>query len=170
MPPDFAEAGRRFEAAIAVPELPIASIRDRSRKRRAQRRSHLVVACTLAALALLASGSVLAARTSGMRIWLSGNHATGTITSFASITNPTPEDLRRIVGDATFPVVLPLGMPPGLHLKLLVFSPTDHPNVVMVQYENKTGGTWNWILADSSVVEHGGFLRFRTAPSRRWQS
>jgi len=93
---------------------------------------------------------------SGMRIWLSGNSATRTITSFATITNPAPEDLRRVVAGATFPVVLPLGVPPGAHLNILVFSPTDHPNVILVGYENrKTGSAWYWTLADSSVIEHG---------------
>jgi hypothetical protein len=156
MPSDFAAAGRRFQAAIPVPDLPISSIRDRSRAGRAQHRSRLIVACALAAIAVLGSGSVLAARMSGMRIWLSGNSASGTITSFATITNPTPEDLRRVVSDATFPVVLPLDVPEDLHLNLLVFSPADHPNVILVKYENrKTGSAWTWTLADSSAVEHG---------------
>jgi hypothetical protein len=93
---------------------------------------------------------------SGMRIWLSGNREMGTITSFATITNPSPKDLRRVVADATFPVVLPLDVPEDLHLNLLVFSPADHPNVILVEYENsKTGSAWSWTLADSSVVEHG---------------
>jgi hypothetical protein len=156
MPSDFTEAGRRFQEAIPVPELPIASIRDRSRARRMQHRSRLVIAGVLAALAVLASGSVLAARNSGIRLWLSGNSATMRITSFAAITNPTPEDLHRIVADATFPVVLPVGVPPEAHLNLLVFSPTDHPNVIVVGYENgRSGSAWDWILADSSVVDRG---------------
>jgi len=155
MPSDFAKAGRRFQAAIPVPELPIASIRGRARARRAQHRSHLIVAFVLAALAVLGSGSVLAAKMSGMRIWLLGNNATSTITSFTTVTNPTPADLRRVVANATFPVVLPIGVPSDAHLHMLVFSPTDHPNVILVGYENKIGSAWYWTLADSSVIEHG---------------
>ena len=164
MPSDFSEAGRRLQAAIPVPELPIASIRARSRAGRAQHRSHLVVACALAALAVLGSGSVLAARMSGMRIWLSGSSASGTITSFATVTNPTAEDLRRVVADATFPVVLPLGVPEDLHLNLLVFSPADHPNVVLVEYENgKSGSAWSWTLVE--LV--GGRARSESSASER---
>ena len=62
MPSDFADAGRRFEAAIRVPEVPIASIRNRSKAKRTRHRLHLIVGCALAALLAVGSGAVIAAK------------------------------------------------------------------------------------------------------------
>jgi len=156
MPSDFADAGRRFEAALRIPELPITSIRNRSRAKRARHHWHLVIACALALLVMVGSGAVLAAKLSGIRIWLSGNNATVAFHSLATIVNPTAEDLRRVIADATFTVVLPVGLPTGVHLNRLIFSPADHPNVITLQYGNGKGASgWGFVLVDSSTVERG---------------
>ena len=156
MPSDFADAGKRFKDALYVPELPMNSIRDRSRAKRITHRSQLIIACALALLAIVGSGAVLAAKMSGIRIWLSGNKAAVALHSLATIVNPKPEDLRRIMADATFPVVLPVGLPTGLHTDRIIFSPADHPNVIDLGYrDGKTTSGWEFVLADSSTLETG---------------
>jgi hypothetical protein len=156
MPSDFAEAGIRLNDAIAVPEAPLSSIRNRSREKSAQHRSHLLIACALAILATVGSGVVLAEKMSGIRIWLSGNNVTVALHSLATIKNPNAKDLRRVLSGATFPVVLPVGIPAGMRLNRIIFAPPDHPNVISLEYrDGKNTLGWEFVLADASAVEHG---------------
>ncbi|MEO6834680.1 MAG: hypothetical protein ABI231_02070 [Candidatus Tumulicola sp.] len=160
MPSDFVDAGKRFEAAIPVPELQISSIPNRARDESVRHRSRVLIACAVAAIAVLGSGTVLAAMYGGVRIWLSGDKAAAVFRSFTTITNPTAEDLRRVTADATFPVVLPVGIPKGMHVSLLLVSPADHPNFILVQYRNSTGSSWEFPIVDSSVVNDGAVPSF----------
>ena len=158
MPSNFSESGKCMQAAIPVPELPVASIRNRLRAANARNHSRVRIACALAAITALGSGSVLAAmKYGGVRIWLSGDKAAVAMNSFAYLQNPNAADLRRLTSDATFAVVLPVGIPKGMHMNSLLFSPADHPNFIEVRYRNaKTDGrSGQFLLFDSSIVNHG---------------
>jgi len=158
MPSNFAEVGKTLQTTIPVPELPGTSIRSRLRDANARARSRALIACTLAAITVLGSGTVIAAiKLGGVRIWLAGDKAAIAMHSFAFIQNPNADDLRRVTTDATFPVVLPVGIPKGMHMNSLFFSPADHPNFIEVTYRNaKTDArSAQFILVDSSLVNHG---------------
>ncbi|HVS45342.1 MAG TPA: hypothetical protein VMS32_01605 [Verrucomicrobiae bacterium] len=147
-----------MQTAISVPDLPVASIRNRRRDANVRHRSSVSIACALAAITVLGSGTVLASMMfSGVRIWLSGDKAALTMHSFAYVQNPKADDLRRVTADATFPVVLPVGIPKGMHMTDLFFSPADHPNFIEVTYRNaKTDArSGQFLLFDSSTVNHG---------------
>jgi hypothetical protein len=170
MPSDFTESGRLFEAALRVPELPISAIRSRSRARRMQDRSRLIVACALAVLATVGSGAVVAANMSGIRIWLSGNKAAVTMHSLATIANPNAEELRRVIASATFPVVLPVGLPAATRLNRVVFAPADHPNVIELAYgDGKSPLGLQFVLIDSSTIERGAIPPLaKSATVKQW--
>ncbi len=158
MPFNFAEAGKHVQTEMPVPELPIASIRNRLRDANTRHRSHVLIACALAAIAVLGSGTLLAAMLlGGVRVWLSGNKAAVDMTSFALILNPNADDLRRVTTDATFPVVLPVGISKGMHMNALVFSPADHPTFIEVMYRNSQtdARSGQFLLLDSSTLNHG---------------
>jgi hypothetical protein len=157
MPSNFAEEGKRLQTSISVPDLPVASIRNRLRDVNARHRSRVLIAFALAAVTVLGSGTVFAAMFGGVRIWLSGDKAAVAMNSFAFVWNPNAADLRRVTSDATFPVVLPAGIPKGMHMNLLFFSPADHANFIEVRYRNaKTDArSGQFLLFDSSIVNHG---------------
>lgn len=157
MPFDFAEVGKRLETTIPVPELSIASIRNRAQTESAQHRARVLITSVIAALAILGSGTVLAAiNYGGVRLWLSGNNAAVVIHSFTNIQDPTAGDLRRISANATFPVVFPASIPKGMHLRMLLVSPANHPNFIYLQYRNgRSGSAWGFPLFDSSHVNAG---------------
>ena len=157
MPSNFADAGKRLQTAISVPELPTASIRNRLRSANARHRWNVLAACALVAVAGLASGTVIAAMNGGVRLWLSGDKAAIALRSFTVVQNPNADTLRRVVADATFPVVLPAGIPNGMHVYQLIFSPANHPNFIDIGYRNaRTDARINQVLLfDSSTVAHG---------------
>ena len=158
MPSNFAEVGKQLQTEIPVPELPVGSIRNRLRDANTRHRSHVLIACALAAIAVLGSGTLLAAMMfGGVRVWLSGNKAAVDMTSFALILNPNADDLRRVTTDATFPVVLPVGISKGMHMNTLIFSPADHPNFIEVMYRNSQtdARSGQFLLLDSSTLNHG---------------
>ena len=158
MPSNFSEEGKHLQTTMLVPELPIASIRSRLRDANTRHRSHVLTACAIAAIAVLGSGTLLAAMMfGGVRVWLSGDKAAVDMTSFALILNPNPDDLRRVTTDATFPVVFPVGIPKGMHMNTLLFSPADHPNFIEVTYRNAEtdARSGQFLLLDSSTVNHG---------------
>lgn len=45
-------------------------------------------------------------------------------------------EFRAIIARATFPVVLPVGLPQGTHIVRVFFTPADHPSTLTVEYEN----------------------------------
>ncbi len=157
MPSNFAEIGKQLQTAMPVPEFPTASFHNRLRTANARHRSQLLIMSAIAAITILGSGTVLAAVLfGGVRLWLFGDKAAVAIHSFTVITNPNAEDLRRVTADATFPVVLPVGIPKGTHLHNLFFSPANHPNFIDASYEGKTtGASTQFLLVDASTVNHG---------------
>lgn len=158
MPSNFAEEGKYVQTALPVPALPLASIRNRLRAANARHRSRVLIASALAAITVLGSGTVLAAMMfGGVRIWLSGDKAAVAMHSFVYIQNPNDDDLRRVTADATFPVVLPIGIPRGMHMNSLFFSPADRPMFIDVTYRNSQtdARSGEFLLFDSSTVNHG---------------
>lgn len=104
----------------------------------------------------------------GVHIWLSGNKASFTMHSFTVVPNPNANDVRRVVEDATFPVVLPVGLPKGMHMDQLIFSPAAHPNFIQITFRNARTDvrSGQFLLSDSSTVTHG---QAPLLPSREWQ-
>jgi hypothetical protein len=150
--------GTPLHATIRGPEIPAASIHNRLHDASTRHRSHVLIACALAAIIILGSGTVLAAiRLGGVRIWLLGDTASVAMHTFVYVQNPNADDLRRVTSDATFPVVLPVGIPKGMHMERILFSPADHPNFINVLYRNaKTDvRSAQFILFDSSIVNYG---------------
>ena len=89
----------------------------------------------------------------GVRIWISGEKVGATVTSLASANAPTAADLRELIRSATFPVVLPVGLPAGTRVVALRFAPVDHPNVIDLEYRNERANRhWGITLFDSSAV------------------
>lgn len=154
MPSDFAKVGKQLEADLSVPALPIDAIRGRSRVQRRRHQWRLVVLCAFAAIAALGSGTVLAAKVFGFQAWLSQDRVAATrVRSFIMYQGPDQATLRHVVSSATFPVVLPVGLPAGERVLRLVVAPADHPSIIMIQYlEN---GYRQYTLIDSSLVQNG---------------
>ncbi|MCL5258694.1 MAG: hypothetical protein M1314_03005 [Firmicutes bacterium] len=92
----------------------------------------------------------------GVRVWLSGNSAAVVVRSFAMVREPTIADLRSAIAHATFPVVLPVGLPSGTHIWRIEFAPAARPNAVFIEYRNdRAKFNFGFALGDSSVVSQG---------------
>lgn len=154
MPSDFAKVGKTLEDTLSVPKLPIDSIRSAARTQRERHQWRVVIASALAAIVMLGSGTVLAARVFGFRMWLSGDEIANTrLRSFTTYLAPDEATLRHVVSSATFPVVLPVGLPEDARVLRLVVAPADHPSVIMIQYQKH--GYRQYTLIDSSLVQNG---------------
>ncbi len=155
MQSEFANAGKRLETTIPVPELSIASIRERSRTANVRHRPAIFVAYALAALTILASTAVLAAMVGGVRLWISGNRASLYLNAFQVVT-PTAAHLRRAAADATFPVVFPVPIPRTMHLVQLFLSPATRPSFIGLTYMNgRSGSAWTFMLVDTASINQG---------------
>lgn len=175
MPSDFAKAGKTLEDVLSVPDLPIDSIRSAVRTHRIRHQWRVVIACALAAIVALGSGTVLAARVFGFRMWLSGDEIANTrLRSFTTYLAPDEATLRHVVSSATFPVVLPVGLPDGARVLRLVVAPADHPSIIMIQYEEH--GYRQYTLIDSSLVQNGkppqiaGLASAPTSEAHYWRT
>jgi hypothetical protein len=156
MPSDFAKVGKTLESAISVPDLPIESIRRGARAARVRHQWRVLVACVLAAIVALGSGTVLAAKAFQFRIWLYGNRAAGTpLRSFTIYLGPDETTLRHVISSATFPVVLPMALPSGARVLRLVTAPADHPSVILIMYHTYGSRDLGYTLIDSSLVQNG---------------
>ena len=174
MPSDFAKVGKTLEEALSVPDLPIDSIR-RAARAQSMRQWRVVAACALAAIVALGSGTVLAARVFGFRMWLSGDEIANTrVRSFTTYLAPDQATLRRVVSSATFRVVLPVGLPSGERVVRLVVAPADHPSIIMIQYQEH--GFRQYTVIDSSLVQNGkppqiaGLASAPVSPAHYWRA
>ena len=175
MPSDFAKVGKTLEDALTVPDLSIDSIRSAARAESLQHQWRVFAACALAAIVALGSGSVLAARVFGFRMWVSGDEMANTrVRSFTEYLAPDGDTLRHAVSSATFPVVLPVGLPNDDHVLRLVVAPTEHPSVITIQYEGN--GYTEYTLIDSSLVQNGkppkiaGLASTQISESHYWRA
>jgi len=161
MSSDFSAQGRSVRALIDVPEVPIASIRARSRASRAQERMRIAAACAalLVAVVVGAGTGAGAKLYSSVRVWLSGGKAAVTVSSFDGVREPTSAELRNAIARATFPVVLPTGFPDGTRVTQVFSAPAGHPSALVISYANdRTGMKAGFALVDPAVVEIGGQL------------
>lgn len=158
---DFSAQGRSARALIDVPELPIATIRARSRASRARERMRIAAACAalLVAVAVGAGTGAGAKLYSSVRVWLSAGKAAVTVSSFDGVREPTSAEFRNAIAHATFPVVLPTGLPAGTRVTQVFSTPAGHPSALVIAYANdRTRTDFSFVLVDPAVVELGGQL------------
>ena len=165
MSSDFSAKGRAARASIAVPDVPMPSIRSRARAARTHERLRVVAACAALVVALGAGAGAGAKLYASVRVWLSGGKASVTLSSFDGVREPTSAELRDAIAHATFPVVLPTGLPEGTQLTHVFSTPARHPSALIVSYvDDRTGFKAGFVLVDSAIVELGGtLLRMQSA-------
>lgn len=135
---NFSTAAKDARSRIPVPELSMALIRQRSRSATISDRVRGWIVLGAIGLAMLGTGVAFGSKAyEGVRVWLSGGKTALVIDSFAMVREPTPADLRAVVAKATFPIVFPASLPAGTTMRMLQFAPTDRPNFVIVEYQNK---------------------------------
>lgn len=163
---DFSALGKSAKALIPVPEVPMDLIRGRVRAATRQARLGAIIACGAIALIAVGAATGLGARFyDGVRVWLSGDKAALTIHSFVMVREPTASDLQRVVARATFPVVLPVGVPAGSRMTMLMFAPAERPNFVEVDYH---GGPANFKVGFSLVDSAAINTNEATLPTDSW--
>ncbi|HEX3464656.1 MAG TPA: hypothetical protein VHS78_11465 [Candidatus Elarobacter sp.] len=167
---DFSAKGRSARATIAVPEVPLNAIRARSRAARAHERTMRIAAvCTALVVVALGAGTGAGAKLySTVRVWVSGEKASITVSSFDGVREPTSAEFHDAIAHATFPVVLPVGLPPGTHVTHVFSTPARHPSALVISYVNdRTGLKASFVLVDPKVVQLGGtLLRMQSASPR----
>jgi hypothetical protein len=160
MTENFSTAGRSARDLIPVPAVPLETIRQRAHA--AQRREGVRRAIVCAALAVAALGVAAGLGVKiydGIRVWLSGSKAAIEIRSMASVSDPMASELRHAIASATFPVVLPVGLPAGSRLVRIAFAPAERPTSVFLLYENRrTRRSAGFLLTDTAVVNTPGLL------------
>jgi hypothetical protein len=151
---DFSAMGRAARELIAAPVVPMEAIRGRAQAARVRDRARMLIACAALAIGALGATVGLDARIyEGIRVWLSGGKAAIEVRSLVLISNPTAPDLRRAVAHATFPVILPVGVPGGSRIIHMGFAPAVRPDAVFVQYRNpRVNFNVGFLLVDSTDV------------------
>lgn len=152
---DFSAAAKRAQARIVVPDAPLERIRTSVSSRR-QRGKVRALVCS-AAITLACAGTAAAfGLYNGVHIWFAGNKTAVAVRSLALVREPQERDLRDVVSRATFPVVLPVGLPAGTHVWKMTYAPAEHPTMVELSYINAaTGFRTGVTLFDSSAVNGG---------------
>lgn len=151
---DFAASGRSARDLIPVPELPLESIRHRSRTASARGRLRALTLCVTICLAGLGAGAAFGEKIyAGVRVWLAGGKAAVVVSSLVMVREPTAADLRNVVARATFPIILPAGVPAGTRVTMIMFAPAERPNSVTVVYRNdRARFNVGFSLFDSAAV------------------
>ena len=168
MPFDFATSGRHAREQIAVPAVPLETIARRAERQRARSRAHALAA----AAGVLVAGAVAVGTGAGARIldtvhvWLGGGHAAIRTSSVSGTRWPTREEFRRAIAGATFPVRLPVGLPPNARVVFVWAMPATHPSAITLEYRAQNQAKpLSFLLADPSVVDVGRQLLAVTAPN-----
>lgn len=174
---DFVERGRSARAQLPVPEIQMGLIRRRVAD--AKRHHGVVFALSVVvALSVLGVGAAYGQKVyQGVRLWLSGEKAAVAVSAFAMVRQPMASDVRDAVSHAAFPVVLPVGLPPGTRLNMLMYSPADHPTSITISYGGTlpTSALFGLSVFDSATVNTddstlpGGFARPKFGDVYRWQ-
>jgi hypothetical protein len=156
---DFSARARSAREALAVPDVPLGAIRARARTARTHERMRLLAA-SAALVVALGAGSVAGAKLySSVRVWLGGGKAAMTVKSFDGVREPTNAEFRKAIAHATFPVVLPVGLPEGTRVTAVFSTPSGRPSALVISYENdRTGMKPSFVLVDPAVVDLGGRL------------
>lgn len=133
---DFSAKAKEARFKIPVPDVPMERIVARSERRRTSKIRAIVIG-SIMSVAMIGTAAAFGTRIyDGMRVWLSGNNGTIVIQSFAMVRDPKESDLKAVASKATFPIVLPVDLPPGTRVRSLIYAPMDHPNIVSIQYLN----------------------------------
>jgi hypothetical protein len=127
-----------------------------ARMRRRYNLRAIVLGCVMSA-AMIGTAAAFGTRiVDGVRVWLSGNSGVIVVHSFAMVRDPRSSDLRSVLAKATFPVVLPVGLPAGMHMGNLIYAPADHPNIVVIQYQSdRTPWRIGFTLIDIAAINSG---------------
>jgi hypothetical protein len=131
------------------------AIRERSAAQRKRGKVRTLVISAAISLAMVGTAAAFGTNIyNGVRLWITGSTSTVTIQSFVLVKEPTAADLRNVAGKATFPVVLPVGLPASEHLWRLEYAPAQHPNALFLDYRNeRTGLHATFALFDSSSIQ-----------------
>jgi hypothetical protein len=120
--------------------LDIAAVRERARRAGLRARLKAIVSAGTVGAAVLGGAAALASNfLPGVHVWFEGNKAVATVQSFAIIRQPMAQDVRRIVKNAAFPIVLPARVPRGTRVLGIMYSPADRPEIVTIQYRDASG-------------------------------
>jgi hypothetical protein len=167
---DFSATGRAARERITVPAVPMETIRGRARAARARNRARMLIAWAALAVGALSATVGLDARIyEGIRIWLSGTKAAIEVRSLVFVSNPSSSDLRRAVAQATFPVILPVGVPDRSRIIHMGFAPAVRPDSVFVQYRNpRVNFNVGFLLVDSAHVDSGQAFMPKSAARPRF--
>lgn len=134
---DFAAEAKRARAQLSIPDVPLRRILMQSARTRKQNKLRTLALSAGISLATVGTAAAFGNTIySGVRLWLSGNNTAVTIQSFAITNEPTAADLKAVIGRASFPVILPAGLPKGTHLWSLKYAPAERPDAVFVDYRN----------------------------------
>jgi hypothetical protein len=160
MPVDFAARGRSARERIIVPDVPLGIIVRRSHAARTRSRVGAFAVAGAIVAAVATAGTGAGARiASSVHLWLSGGEETLRVTSFSGTRSPMRAEFQEALAGATFPVVLPVGLPDGTRVNAIYASPLDHPSAFFVSYVNpRTGMKASFTLVDPSVVQMGRSL------------
>lgn len=154
---DFADAAKSARAQLYVPDVPLQRILEGSALER--KRSKVRTWLLSTAIVLAMAGTAAAITTNGfngVRLWFSGNKTTVAIQSFGMFREPTLSDVRNIVTGVEFPVVLPVGLPAGMHVWAIQYAPADRPNFVSIDYRSeRSGKRVAFAIFDPSAVDAG---------------
>jgi len=133
---DFSVAAKNARMQIPVPSLDIEAIRARSAANGARERVRGLLAGAALALGIGGAIAALASTAGGWHLWMFGNKVEVTVESLGIVRYPEATDVRNIVSRASFPVILPDGVPPGLRVVGIMYSPIDRPTMMTIQYGN----------------------------------
>ena len=145
---DFSAAAKHARMRIPVPAFAIEAIRERSAASGARERMRRLLTGTTLALGICGAAAALASTAAGWHLWMFGNKIEVTVESLATVRYPLVADVRNIVARAAFPVVLPDGVPSGLRVLGIAYSPIERPTMMTIQYGD---ASHPWAMAISLI-------------------
>lgn len=167
MQSSFSMTARSARDRIAVPDVPMEAIHSRLRTVKARGRARLAICAALCLAAFGASAVFGAGIVDGVRVWLSGDRGAVAIGSFVMVREPIAADVRDAIGRATFPVVLPVGLPAGTRVTKLFYAPKEHPRFIFLLYANERATfDTSFTLLDSRAIDTGALLAMGQAQSK----
>jgi hypothetical protein len=113
---------------IAVPEVPLVAIQnaaaDRPAPAESKRRKRILYALLVGASVTGAGAVAQLWNGTDVTFGPSGALQMSTVEEFRLKKDPSSQDLRAVVSRATFPVQLPVGLPPGTTLAEVAYGPS----------------------------------------------
>lgn len=154
---DFSAKAKEARANIRAPEVPMGQILARSAQIQTNSRLRAIFLGGVMSLAMIGTAAAFGTQIfDSVRVWLSGNNGTIVIKSFAMVRYPRESDLQAVVSNATFPVVMPVGLTAGTHVRSLIYAPINHPNMISIQYVNdRTARLEGFTIIDTGTINAG---------------